>query len=263
MMHNSKLLPNRLTKEEVAAATMSWTRILSTYSSRRKKALKEPIPGYNTLWAMLMAAIAKHDRSAIEMAAELTKENMPQHIYLSLLGSAWCELGNREKGLAMLREAAEIHSSPSLLLSVAGETDDLEEKQNLAGRVLADNPQDVDALRHLAYAKYHQGDREEAERLIDKILLTEANNILALEYKGNIYFDAGEYGTALEQYRKIALKPMPLALRFKICHCYYLLGQFGKARKIAKSIRDKVALANYLEADVQSVNELLTKILNS
>lgn len=263
MMHNSKLLPNRLTKEEVAAATMSWTRILSTYSSRRKKALKEPIPGYNTLWAMLMAAIAKHDRSAIEMAAELTKENMPQHIYLSLLGCAWCELGNREKGLAMLREAAEIHSSPSLLLSVAAETDDLEEKQNLASRVLADNPQDVDALRHLAYAKYHQGDREEAERLIDKILLTEANNILALEHKGNIYFDAGEYGTALEQYRKIALKPMPVALRFKICHCYYLLGQFGKARRTARSIQDTVALANNLDVNVQSVNELLTKILNS
>lgn len=270
MKQKYNFLPRRLTKEEVALAPMSWTRILFDYSARREKALKEDKPGYNTLIATLSAAIAKHDRNLIDVAVDLTKDNVPRHIYLSLVGSALCDFGSRNDslsmlrdGLSMLREAAKLHTSHSLLLALASETDDIEEKESLSKKVLNENPKDNDALRHLAYTKSVQGKHDEAEILIDRILNNEPDNVFALEYKGNIYFEKKEYRKALEQYLKIDLKPMPVSVQFKICRCYYLVDMLSKAKKIAKKIQPKLSLAYDLETDIESANELLSEILNS
>lgn len=262
-MRKSNLLPRRLAKEEVLTAPMSWTRILSTYGIRRKKAMGEATAGYNTLCAMVIVAIAKSDRKWVDAAIDRTKENVPKHVYLSLGGSALCDLGFRDEGLAMLRDALKLHSSHSLMLSLAAVTDDLAEKESLAKQVLNENPEDSDALRHLAYAKYYRGEREKAEGLIDKILHNDADNLYALEYKGNICFDNGEYAEALAQYLKITLKPTPISIQFKICNCYHLLGMTGKAKKIAKSIHKRISATCGIDRDIESATQLLVEVLSS
>jgi len=256
-------LPRRLTKEEVALAPMGWLKTISNYTSYRSKAIQETKPGYYTLLSIILAAIARHDGSVIDTATELTRENMPQHMFLTLVGAALCCFGSKEEGLSMLREAVKLNPSHSLLLVYASETDDIEEKENLSNKVLNENPEDNDALRHLAYTKSVQGKHGEAEILIDRILNNEPDNVFALEYKGNIYFEKKEYNKTLEYYLKINLKPTPISLNFKICRCYYLIGKLRKAKKIAKKIQPKLSLAYDLEIDIGNANKLLTEILNS
>jgi len=265
MKQKIDFLPRRLTKEEIALVPSNWVRVLSHYRYRRRRALWENKPGYNTLLAAAMAAIAKKDRSLIDTAKKLTKDNIPRHIYLSLISSTLRCFDEKEESLKMIREAVELDPSHSTLLLLAADTDDLDEKETLAKRVLAENPNDSDALRHLAYAKYFKSEPEEAERLVDRILLNEPDNIYALELKGNIYLDKKEYPKALQQYLQVKkrVKLIPVSLQFKICHCYYLVGNFHKAKKIAKSIKDKIALAYDIECSIERASELLTEILNS
>lgn len=263
MKQKYNFLPRRLTKKEIALAPANWIRVLSGYSYRRRRAIWENKPGYNTLLATLMAAIAKKDRHLIDVATELTKENVPKHIFMSLVGSALCELGQKDDGLAMLRESVKWDSSPTLLLGLASETDDSGEEENLAKKVLNENPKDCDALRHLAYAHYVKGEREEAEHLIDKVLSIEPSNIYALENKASSCFNRGEYHKALDYLLKIDLKPTPVSLQLKVCHCYYLLGMTSKAKRIAKKIEDKIPRAYDIEGGIESAQELLTEILNS
>jgi len=237
-------------------------RTLSDYPRFRGKAIREDKPGFNTLVAILSTALVKHDRQLIDTAMELTKDNVPTDIYLPIVGSALYNLGLQEEGVDTLRKAARSNSSNALLF-LAAWTNDLDEKENAAKKVLSENPQNYEALRHLAYAKYFKGEREEAERLIDEILSSEPDNFLAVEYKGNIYFDRKQYDKALEQYLKIRLKPTPISLQFKICHCYYLLGMIGKAKRIAKKIRNRLNLACDIEMKVEDANKLLDEILSS
>jgi tetratricopeptide (TPR) repeat protein len=256
-------LPRRLSKEEIALAPANWVRVLSHYSYRRRRALWEKKPGYHTLLAAGMAAIAKKDRGLIDIAAKLTTDNVPRYIHLSLVSSALRSLGEKNEGLKMIREAVKLDRSPSTLLSLAADTDDLDEKESLAKEVLNNNPKDSEALRHLAYSKYFGGDPEEAERLIDQVLHNEPANIYALEFKGNVYFDKEEYAKALEQYLQIKIRPTPVSLQLKICHCYYLLGMDSKAKKIAKKIRDKITRACDIEGGIAHAQELLAEILSS
>jgi tetratricopeptide (TPR) repeat protein len=265
MKRKIDFLPRRLKKEEIALAPMAWIGCLTDYLSYRYKARRENNPGYNTLVAGLSAAIVKRNKQLIDFVANLTKENVPRHIYLALTGSALCDLGLKDKGYAMLREAVESDSTHSIILVLAANTDDLDEKESLAKRVLAENPNDGDALRALAYAKYFKGEHEEAERAIDRILFNESDNTFALEFKGNVYFDKKEYQKALEQYLQIKkrVKLIPVSLQFKICHCYYLIGNLRKAKKMAKNIKDKIALAYDMECSIEHANELLTEVLSS
>lgn len=263
MKQQYKFLPRKLTKEDIALAPMIWTRILSEFPNRRKKALKEAKPGYNTLIALLSAAIAKRDKRFIDVATELTKNNVPEHTYLSLIGSALCDFGSKDEGLVMLRQAVKLQPFCSSLLMLAAETNDLDEKECLAKKVLGENPKDVDALRHLAYAKYFKGQLEDAESMINKILACEPTNIYALEYKGNICFDKKDYKHALDQYLKINLRPTPISLQFKICRCYHLLGMNSKAKKIARQIRGKLSLTLETDKYFEHGEELLQEIIEA
>jgi tetratricopeptide (TPR) repeat protein len=256
-------LPRRLTEEEIALAPLCWGRILSDYSTFRKKALKERKAGFYTLVAVLSTAVVKHDKHLVDVAVELTKENIPAHLYLSVAGSALCDLGSKNEGLAMLRDAVKSKSSHSVMLALAAETSDLEEKEGLSKEVLNENPLDCDALRHLAYAKHVQGRAQEAETLLDKILEIDPSNIYALEFKGNVYVDKEEYAKALEQYLQMKISPTPVSLQLKICHCYYLLDMDSKAKKIAKKIKDKIARAYDIEGGIERAQELLAEILSS
>lgn len=263
MKQQYTFLPRKIPKEDIALTPMGWVRLLTNYSSYRAKAIKEAKPGYYTLFSTLLVAVAKRDRHLIDHAVELTKENVPKYKSLGLVGSFLCDFGSKDEGLAMLREAVKLHPSPAFLLSLAAETDNHEEKENLAKRVLSENPDDCDALRHLAYAKYFKGEKEEAENLIEKILLMDPCNIYALKYKGNIYFDKDDYGKALEQYLKIKLKVKPISLQLKICSCYHSLGISGKAKRIAKKIQGRVSEAYDLELDLENTKQLLMKILDN
>jgi tetratricopeptide (TPR) repeat protein len=263
MKQKYDFLPRRLTKEEIALAPSEWIKALRKYRIRRLRAIWEDKPGFYTLVATLSAAIAKKDRHLIDIASQLTKGNMPEYTYLSLLGVALDCFGEKEESLKLIREAVKLNTSHTTLLSLAAETDDIDEKEDLAKRVLNENPKDSDALRHLAYAKYFKEEHGEAERLINEILLNEPQNIYALEFKGNICFDKKEYDKALEQYLKIKLKPVPVSLQLKICHCYYLVCKLHKAKKIAKKIQNKISLAYDVEMNIEKANELLTEILNS
>ncbi|HBG26653.1 MAG: hypothetical protein A2Y10_18360 [Planctomycetes bacterium GWF2_41_51] len=265
MKQKFNFLPRKLMKEEIALAPSEWIKQLRSYRIRRLKAiwLENESPSYYTLLATILAAIAKKNRHLIDIASRLTKGNMPEYIYLSLLGIALDFFGEKEESLKLIHEAVKLNPSHSNLMSLAAATDNLDEKEELAKKVLNENPKDSDARRHLAYAKYFKGERREAERLIDEILLNEPNNNYALEFKGNIYYDKKEYDKTLEWYLKVRLKPKPISLQFKICHFYYLAGNGRKAKKIAKKIKDKIFLVSDLEMNLDKAKELLTEIVNS
>ena len=77
MKQKYKFLPRRLKKEDIASAPIGWRNSLSDYQYFRKRAIKELEPGHSTLVAILMVAIAKHDRHLVDTAIELTKDNVP------------------------------------------------------------------------------------------------------------------------------------------------------------------------------------------
>ena len=256
-------LPRRFKKDEIILAPIDWAGLLSNYSWFRRKALKETKPGYYSLIANVLTGIVKQDKHLIDIAVELTKETIPKKVYLPVVGSALCTLGLVDEGIAMLREAVKLEPAHSTLLLLAAEVKDLEQKEALCRRVLSEDPQDIDAMRHLAYAKYFKGEPEEAGRLIDKILKAEADNVFAREFKGNISFDKKDYKDALKQYQRIQLNPMPILLQLRICCCYHFLGMKSKAKKIAKKLKSKVASLHDSRQETKIVNEYLSKIMNA
>ena len=258
-------LPRRFTKEEIALSPIAWRKSISDYSNFRKKALKESRPGTYTLLVTLLTAIVKRDRDLIDVAARLTKDNIPKHFYLYLISSALRCFGEKDEGMSMLTEAVKVDPSHSMTISLATNIDNLDEKERLAEEFLSTNPEESEAVRQLAYAKYFKGEKEEAEELINRILQKDPNNIYALEFKGNVCFDRNEYQKALEQYLQIkrSMKPTPVSLAFKICNCYYLVGKVSKAKKIAKKIKDKITLAYDIECGLEKAQQILTDILNT
>jgi len=259
------LLPEKFNKADIASLPIGWRRAASDYRYFREKAIGEYKPGFYTLVAMLLAALVKHEKHLVDVAVELTKENVPTHEYLSLAGAALCDLGSEDEGLAMLRAAVESSPSNSSVVVLAARTPDIEEKESLSNKVLSEDPDDCDALRHLAYAKCSKGEIEEAERLLNRVMELDPNNVYALEFKGNICFDRKEYRKALTLYHKIKARPVPISLQFKICRCYYSLGMMNKARRIARKIKDKIASAYDIEIEggIESARDLLAEMLRS
>jgi len=259
------LLPHRFNKADVASLPIGWSRAASDYQYFRERAIGEYKPGFYTLVAMLLAALVKHDKHLVAVAVELTKENVPTHPYLSLAGSALCNLGSEDEGLAMLRAAVESDPSDSHVTLLAASTPDIEEQESLSNRVLSKNPDDCDALRHLAHAKCSKGEIEEGERILNRIMELDPNNVYALECKGNICFDKKQYRNALKLYRMMKMKPVPVSLQFKICRCYYSLGIMNKAKRIARKIEGKIASAYDMEIEggIEGARDLLTEILSS
>jgi len=259
------LLPQKFNKADIAALPIGWVRAASDYQRFRERAIAEYKPGFYTLVAMLLAALVKHEKHLVDVAVELTKDNVPTHEYLSLAGAALCDLGFQDEGLAMLRAAVESGPSNSSVVVLAARTPDIEEKESLSNKVLSEDPDDCDALRHLAYAKCCKGEVEEAERILNRIMELDPNNIYALECKGNICFDRKEYRKALTLYRKIKAKPVPISLQFKICRCYYSLGMMNKAKRIARKIEGKIASAYDVEIEggIEGAQDLLAEILRS
>ncbi|MFA5422561.1 MAG: tetratricopeptide repeat protein [Phycisphaerae bacterium] len=256
-------IPRKFKKEEIVFVPISWRETIDKYPSYRKKAIKENEPGFYTLIVILSTAIVRRNTELVYESIKLTKKNVPEHIYLSLAGSALCDLGFKDEGLTMLRKSIEHEKSSTLLLGLAAETDNPEEAQNLSEMVLRNNPQDCDALRHLAFAKYSKGEKDEAEEILDKVLKIEPTNKFALENKGNSCFNRKEYDKALETYLKIDLNPTPVSLQYKICCCYYKLGCLKKAKKIAKKIKDKVSLSYDFDDDTENARNLLQEISSS
>jgi len=259
------LLPEKFKKEEIASFPRGWIRSASDYRYFRDRAIGEYKPGFYTLVAMLLAALVKHEKQLVDVAVELTKENVPAHLYLSLAGSALRNLGFQDEGLTMLRAAVESDPSNSSVVILAACTKDIEEKETLSNKVLSENPDDCDALRHLAYSKCSKGKIEEGENLLNRIMERDPNNVYALEFKGNICFDRKKYRKALMLYRKIKARPVPISLQFKICRCYYSLGMMNKAKRIARKIEDKIASAYDIEIEggIEGARDLLTEILSS
>jgi len=259
------LLPQKFSKADLASLPIGWRRAASDYRYFRERAIGEYKPGFYTLVAMLLAALVKHEKHLVDVAVELTKENVPTHEYLSLAGAALCDLGSEDEGLAMLRAAVESGPSNSSVVVLAARTPDIEEKESLSNRVLSEDPDDCDALRHLAYAKCCKGEIEEAERILNRVIELNPNSIYALEFKGNICFDRKEYRNALTLYHKIKARPVPISLQFKICRCYYSLGIMNKARRIARRIEDKIASAYDIEIEggIEGARDLLAGILRS
>lgn len=259
------LLPQKFNKADIASLPIGWVRAASDYRYLRERAMGEYKPGFYAFVAMLLAALVKHDKHLVDVAVELTKDNVPTHEYLSLAGAALCDLGFQDEGLAMLRAAVESDASTSSVATLAAYTHDIEEKEDLSTKVLSEDPDDSDALRHLAYAKCCKGELEEAERIQNRIMEVEPNNVFALELKGDVCFHRREYRKALALYRKIKVKPVPVSLQFKICRCYYSLGMMNKARRIARKIEDKIASAYDIEIEggIEGARDLLAEILKS
>ena len=255
------ILPKIIKKEDIALAPANWSNALSRYSQYRRKALTEATPGYNTFMAMLLFALVKCDKNLIEKAIGIVGENIPRYVILSLAGCVYCDLGVPDQGLPMQREAASLNPLPSLLLSLAADTDNLDEAEELIQRVLKEDTQNSDALRQLAFVKHARGDTEEALQILNNILLKEPNNKLVLEHKGNMLLDIKEYSKALAVYKKIKIKPKPISLEYRICLCYYRIGKYFKAKSIAKRIKNKVALDLELKPQIDNVNQMLDEIM--
>lgn len=259
------LLPQKFNRADIASLPIGWMRAASDYQLFRNRAIGEPKPGFYTLIAMLLAALVKHDRHLVDVATKLTRENVTEDEYLFLAGAVLCNLGFQDEGLAMLREDVELDPSASSISTLASYTQDIEERERLADKVLSEDPDNCSALGNLADAKYHRHEIDEADRILNKILEIDHDAFYALEFKGDICFDREEYREALAFYRKIKARPLPVSLQFKICRCHYCLGMIKKAKRIARRIEDKIASAYDIEIEggIEGARDLLAEILSS
>ena len=259
------LLPEKLKKEQIASLPLTRIRPASDYQLFRNSAIGEPKPGFYTLVAMLLVALVKHDKHLADLAGELTRDNVPEDEYLYLIGSSLCYLGFQEEGYAMLRKVVELDPSASSVAMLACYAQDIEEKRSLANKVLTKDPDNSSALLTLADAKYHGNETEEAEHILNKILEIDSDAFYALEMKGNICFDRGEYREAFAFYRTIKVRPLPVSLQFQICRCYYCLGMTKKAKRIARKIENHIKSAYEIdiEGGIEAAQALLNEILSS
>lgn len=258
-------LPKQFSKKELELIPPHWRVLLVKYKYSRKKALKEEKPAFCTFITMLMAAIVTGNIKLVDKAIKLTEDNIPKNLFLFFVGSILCDFGQKEDGLAFLRDLVELDPSSRYILALATDTEDMDEKENLAKKVLEENPKNYEALRHLAHAKYFKGEKEEAVHIIDELLSNEPNNMYALEYRGNVYFDEENYDQALQRYLKIKRKYKSVDLKLRICHCYYRLGKIKKAKKIANKFKGKLNSVFNLDLDItrEEAEEILAEVLNA
>ncbi len=255
-----KSLPNVIDINDVSLAPIGWVNLLLQYPQFREKADHETKPGYFTLLAFLLVAIARHDKKLVDFAIQSTKKNVPKNQFLSLVGTVLCDIGSKHDGLKMLRDAVNVYPSPSVLAVLAANSSDLNEKENLSKQILKIAPQNCDAIREMAYVKHMKGDTEEAERMLDGLLLREPDNKYVLMVRGNIFYDRRNYLSALEQYQKINIQPVPVLIQMRICCCHYFLGNTSKAVEIARVIKDDISRVYEKGETIQRMSEIIHKL---
>ncbi|HET6884391.1 MAG TPA: tetratricopeptide repeat protein [Pirellulales bacterium] len=106
-------------------------------------------------------------------------------------------------------------------------------------RVLADEPENIDALRWLGVAHYEVGALPHAENYLRKVALLDANDPRPLRVIGLLYRDVEEHGNAVEAYRESLRRdpeqPEIAAVRFEMADSLHQLHQDREALELLES----------------------------
>jgi tetratricopeptide (TPR) repeat protein len=257
-------LPEKLEKNDLKKIPYSWLNIAKDYAAYRQKAIKEKQPGYNTLLVYVLTALSFKDRKYIDEAFELVKHNIPEDIGLVLTGYTLCTLNYTRDGLEKLREACKVNPLPINMIALATKTEDITEMIELSEKVLKINPEEVDALRNLAFGMFKRKEYIKAEEIVAKALLIDYKNKLARSLLGDIYFEQRRFKDALKEYKKArSFLSMPINLKFRIARCLYHLDRIKEAAKIALAIKGQIAEDEELSTSPEMANEILEEIIRA
>jgi len=229
---------NRIKLRDCLRLPDSWGKIAwYSYTKYRRKAEKENPPGHNVLMTGILQTIVSKNKSFMDEAVKLVKENVPEDTILCLTGAALCDIGYYEEGLERLRKAVAIEPSLENMVVLAGyieKPEDYAEKLELSNRILQKNPDDTDGLRHKAFVLVEYGQLDEAEELLRKALDVSPKNRANKEALGEIMFRRGSYKEALQLYKKAYsfLDKSKYSWQ-QIALCYSELGKPKKAKKAA------------------------------
>jgi tetratricopeptide (TPR) repeat protein len=234
------------------------------YSGYQKKALKEEKPAFNTLMVGLIQGVYAKDRSFIDKAAELVKDNMKESDILSFTGVALCSIGYQEEGLENVRKAVELNRSHLNIIALIGELDEQysEEKLKLCQEVLDTNPNDVDAIRGIAAAHIYNKKFEEAERYILKALKINPKDWRVRQTYGGILYSQEKYLQALKEFKKAYWLSFNFRSKYlweHFAHIYYYLGKYRKAKKAALKLK-KIMMSENIDISKTHLKELLEEL---
>jgi len=236
------------------------------YKEWQEYAKKQNPPGKGLLVCASIKTFLTKDVSYIEKALSLVEPSTSKDkaIITGLAGMVFSYIGQKAKGIQMLRDALQTHSSSNIILNLATELDDelLDEGIELCKSVLKDEPDNIMALRIVAVKYLNQDNIEEARKCISRALNTEPKNKLLRQVLGDVFYSEEKYSLALKEYNKakafLQFKPY---ISYRLAMCYYYLGKFKKSKKLALKIRDEVFQNDpYFRDNSVEIKKMLSQI---
>ncbi len=207
-------------------------------------AKKENPHGKGLLVCACTKTILTKDESYVEEALKLVEfsEVKDRAYTIGLAGIVFSRIGQKARGIQMLRDALQMHPSSITALSLASRLDDdgeIDEGIHLCKSILKDEPDNINALGILSMKYLDQNENTKAEEAILHAINLDPKNKLSRESYGDIFFDEEKYHDALREYKKARsfLEHNPY-LDYRYAVCYYKLGKLRKSRKYAKRLKD-------------------------
>ena len=237
------------------------------YKKWEEYAKKQSPPGIGLLVCASIKTFLTEDGSYLERALDLVKfsETKDQALAIGLAGMVFSYIGHKAKGIQMLRDAVQMHSSSKIILNLAVELNKdgvLDESIELCKSVLKEESDNIRALRTLAINYLDQENVKKARESISHALYINPKNKSLREVSGDIFINKENYSLALKEYKKAKtfLQSEPY-ITYRLAICYYYLGKFKKSKKLALKIKDAVFQNNpYFRDNSVEIKKMLSQI---
>lgn len=231
-------------------------------------AKKESPPGKCVIICACTKTLLTKDGSCLDKALELVEISSmdTKDFVIGLAGMVFCYIGQKEKGICMLREALEISSSSVIALNLAVELDgdeNLDEGVELCNSVLETEPNNIKALRILSVKYLNKGEGVKAKDAIMHALNLDTKSKLLREVYGNVFYHEEKYPDALREYKKarsfLGYRPY---VDYRLAICYYKLGKLRKSRKFAKKINNDVfEIDPYFRDNSDEIKQRISEVI--
>lgn len=240
------------------------------YKKWEEYAKNQSPPGKGLLVCASIKTLLNKDGSYLEKALKLVKffEIKDQAYAIGLAGMVFSYIGQKAKGIQMLRDAMQMHSSSKIILNLAdvlNEDGVLDDSIELCKSVLKDEPDNIMALRIITMNYLDQGNIKEARKSISHALNIDPKNKILREVSGDVFYEEENYPSALKEYKKsktfLQFKPY---IAYRLASSYYYLGKLKKSKKLALKISDEAfETDSYFRDNSDEIKKMLSEILSS
>ena len=244
-------------------------RYVLNYKKWEEYAKKQSPPGKGLLVCASIKTFLTEDGSYLERALDLVEFSEPKDraLAIGLAGMVFSYIGQKAKGIQMLRDAMQIHSSSKIIINLAIELNKdgvLDESAELCKSVLKDEPDNIRALRTLSINYLDRDDVKKARESISHALYIDPKNKSLREVSGDIFLEEENYTLAIKEYKRaktfLRFKPY---ISYRLAICYYYLEKFKESKKLVLKIRDAVFQDNpYFRDNSVEIKKMISQIIS-